>query len=201
MKVTRAQVALIFLVMGISVAALFGVNSRRRAEAARLTCIANLEVIGTGMAAYWEQSNRHWPWMAKLPSSDIHSPAWPGMAIVLGPYIKSSLETFRCPADERRLSADDPLLGRFGAATTYFASEGTSYEWLLADLYAGKPVGKETPSGRRALGGGPADQPIMWDFEPFHGGVDKAGSLNILYADLAVRSDDFQAKRRTLDGR
>lgn len=194
-RVNRASVAALALT-ALAILLMGGFYAQRKWRAAeRIYCQQNLLRIGRAMEAYWQISDRHWPWMSKLPSSDIHDPAWPGMAAVLGPFAENDLSAFRCPSDRRRLAESDPLRGTYPAATTWFETEGTSYEWLLADVYAGKPVGREAAGGRRAIGGGPADQPIMWDFEPFHGGRGTPGSLNILYADLKVRSDESQVSR------
>lgn len=194
-RINRASVVVLVLAALVILLMVGFYFQRKRMAAERVYCQQNLLRIGRAMETYWQTSDRHWPWMTKLPSSDIHDPPWPGMAAVLGPFAENDLSVFRCPADRRRLAEGDPLRGTYPAATTWYETEGTSYEWLLADVYAGKPVGRESASGRRAVGGGPADQPIIWDFEPFHGGRGTPGSLNILYADLKVRSDESQVAR------
>ncbi|MEE8170403.1 MAG: hypothetical protein V3T70_07635 [Phycisphaerae bacterium] len=171
--------------------------SHSRFERERARCVKNLERIGRAMSAYWSVSDHHWPAMAKLPSLADPDGGRAGMADVLGALVDAGGESpFACPSDRRMLLDGDPLLRGFGRRTTYFQTEGTSYEWLLGGMYAGRPVGKETTRGRRALGGGPADQPMMWEFEPFHGGAGTPGAVNILYVDLVVRSDDYQQKIR-----
>jgi len=199
MKTSSVQVVMIAAVVSAIAAASAALALRKsRTNAARKQCVANLQRVGQAISSYWTESNRTWPFIAKLPSSDLHDPPWQGMAAVLGRHVGTS-EAFHCPADRRTLADEEPLRKKFPARTTYFETEGTSYEWLLM-VYGGRPVGKETVTGKRAFGGGAADQPIMWDFEPFHGGTNVAGALNILYADLAVRSDDFQQKLRDYPG-
>lgn len=97
------------------------------------------------------------------------------------------MSVFHCPADVRRLTADSPLAKKFPGTTTYFATEGTSYEWWFGDIYGGKKVGEETLRKAGGFGMGRADAPLLTDFEPFHKGDDQ-GAVNTLNADLKPRT-------------
>ena len=79
------------------------------------------------------------------------------------------------------------MAGTFPAETTYFATEGLSFEWQFGEIYGGRKLGEEMMSRPEGFGLGPADQPILRDFELFHEG-DDGGSFNTLFADLRARS-------------
>jgi hypothetical protein len=107
--------------------------------------------------------------------------------MVLEPYLSGDKEAFHCPADKRVLSADSPLLKTFPSSTTWFATEGTSYEWVMGDAYGGKKVGDESLAKASGFGLGRADQPLLTEFDLFHKG-DNEGALNTLNADLKPRT-------------
>lgn len=180
-------VALIAAIAAIAWLLVPGWMSQRR-ESRRVECLANLERIGQGLERYIQHSGGRWPHVAKLPSAEYHAPPWPGLPAVLGPYVGGDSSLFRCPADSRLLAEISPLRKKFAARTTYFETEGTSYEWVLQELYAGQPVGKDVLSRAGSLGLGPADQPVIWEFEPFHAAADNRDALNILYADFKARA-------------
>ncbi len=162
--------------------------SQKRVAERRAQCLANLAEIGRALESYLQQSDRHWPYVAKLASIPLHDPPWPALPKVLQPFMAgSSTEVFRCPADRRSLNADSPLAKRFPRSTTWYETETTSYEWLWGEAYGGRKVGQESITSPRGFGFGPADQPLLADFEPFHEG-DEQGSFNTLNADLKPRT-------------
>lgn len=163
-----------------------GLASRGIAED-RERCLANLGFVGEAMAAYFEDSGDTWPAISKLRSVQIHTPAWPTLTDVLGKYTSGGVEKFHCPADRRALSKDHALYKEFGGETTWFETEGTSYEWLMGDAYAGKKIGQESLASAKGFGMGRADMPLISEFEPFHEG-DGKGSFNTLNADLKPRT-------------
>lgn len=181
----------IVLIVVLAAAAAFGIPTLQRVnrEGRRTRCLANLSTIGTAMGEYIAHSGGHWPAVARLPSAEYHQPAWPSLPSVLSPFLGKPSDVFRCPADRRLLAEDHPLRKRFGARTTYFESEGSSYEWVLQELLAGQAVGRDPLARAEGLGMGPADQPIVWDFEPFHAHGDEKGAFNILYGDLKARPE------------
>ena len=160
----------------------------------RLNCLDNLGRIGTAIGAYLEDSDQRWPAVAKLRSMDVHDPAWPTLPVVLEPYVDDAT-VFRCPADSRTLGEEHPLFARFDRQTTYFATEGTSYEWQFGESYAGRRPGEDLMSRPGGFGLGRADQPLLRDFDVFHDG-DGQGAFNTLFADLKARAARGDTPRR-----
>ena len=87
------------------------------------------------------------------------------------------------------------MFARFGRQTTYFATEGTSYEWQFGESYAGKRLGEDLMSRPDGFGLGRADQPLLRDFDVFHDG-DGQGAFNALFADLKARAARGETRRR-----
>lgn len=154
--------------------------------AQREACLANLGAMARGLSAYLKDNGDRWPFVAKLASVKLHDPPWPTLPEVLGPYVNRR-EVFRCPADRRILADDSPLRERFATKTTWYETEGMSYEWLWGELYGGKKIGDESLAQAKGFGFGRADQPLIGEFEPFHAGGD-GGSFNTLNADLKPRT-------------
>lgn len=187
--ITRVELLAILVVLAL--AGMVGYRflpgmGKDRIEAQRAVCLENLRVIGQGIQSYLDSSENRWPYVAKLTSMEIHQPAWPTLPTVLKPFVTNS-EIFHCPADRRELSADSPLLKNYPRETTWFATEGLSYEWSWSDAYGGKKVGEESLAKAKGFGMGRSDQRLLTDFEPFHKG-DGKGSLNTLNADLRPRT-------------
>ena len=163
-------------------------SSVNRVAAKRTVCLANLDHIGRGLAAYLEENQQRWPYVEKLSTVAVHMPAWPTLPVVLEKHLpKTAKSVFECPADRRTLEPDSTLAGKFPKETTWFATEGTSYEWLWGEAYGGKKVGEESLAQAKGFGMGRADQPLLADFAPFHAG-DGGGSFNTLNADLKPRT-------------
>ncbi len=120
----------------------------------------------------------------------LHHPPWPTLPKVLDKYLAKTVSgksAFECPADKRVIDPDSPLAKKFPKDTTWFETEGTSYEWLWGEAYGGKKVGEESLAQAKGFGMGRADQPLLTDFAPFHAG-DGGGSFNTLNADLKPRT-------------
>lgn len=187
---TRIELIAIAFIVGL--AGVIGVpmisSGAGEGEARRAQCLANLTDIGRAMAAYLETSGDRWPFIAKLPSMEAsrHTPPWPGLANVLSPHLERKT-AFHCPSDQRVLAAGSALADRFPVNTTYFETEGTSYEWFFAEECGGKKVGEQGLAKTIGVSLGRADQPILRDFELFHEG-DGGGAFNTLYADLKARA-------------
>ncbi len=152
----------------------------------RTACLGNLRVISQGIQSYLYANENRWPYVAKLATLELHQPPWPTLPTALKSYV-SEREVFHCPADRRELSADSPLLKNYPRETTWFETEGLSYEWSWSDAYGGKKVGEESLAKAKGFGMGRADQRLLTDFEPFHKS-DGKGSLNTLNADLKPRT-------------
>lgn len=162
-----------------------------RVAAQRTACLANLAAISQALQAYLADNDHRWPAVAKLASIKTDSAKWPTLPEVLDRYAKDR-NVFHCPADRRTLSDDSSLRSKFSVNTTYYATEGTSYEWWFGEAYAGKKVGEESLGKSGGFGMGKADQPLLSDFEPFHAG-DELGAINTLNADFKPRTSRARA--------
>lgn len=186
LAVTRIEILLGIVVLCGASWLLVPAYGRRGVAQKRQDCLANLERVGQGLASYLKDSGDHWPFVEKLATEPKHAPAWPTLAVILKPYLGENNMALRCPADRRELESDSPLLKKYPASTTWYETEGSSYEWQFSDTYGGKKVGDESLRLAKGFGFGRADQPLIRDFETFHRG-DGGGSFNTLNADLKPR--------------
>lgn len=195
----RRGVTKIEVVVGVLVLAVAGMlvlpslGSGRVAER-RAACLANLEAIGRGLTAYLSESGQVWPYVSKLRSVKLHDPPWPTLPEVIGRHVGGKADVFACPADRRVLEADSPLVKEFGTKTTWWQTEGTSYEWMMGEAYGGYKVGDEVLAKAKGFGMGRADMPLLTEFAPFHEG-DGGGSFNTLNADLKARTAKDNIRR------
>jgi len=189
---------LVVVIVVLAAAGAFGLTALQRVsrEARRQQCLSNLDVIGRALSEYTAQSGGKWPWVAKLPSLEDHQPPWHSLPEILRPFMEGQADRFHCPSDTRTLGEGSPLRAKFPEHTTYFETEGTSYEWVLQNLYAGQPVGRDPLTRADGFGMGAADQPVVWDFGPFHAHGNESGAFNILYADFKARPERGQLKLR-----
>lgn len=184
---SRLEIAIGIVVLCGATAILAIWAASPRTAALREQCLSQLGDIGKALGQYLKDHDDRWPYAAKLRSFELHDPPWPTLPVALAPYISDRPKLFACPADHRVLAANSPLIKQFPAKTTWFATEGTSYEWMWGEVYGGQKVGQESTSKAGALGGADrADQPLLSDFETFHAG-DKGGTFNTLFADLRAR--------------
>lgn len=187
--VTKTEVLVGAVVLGLVGAFVLPAWRESRVQNARAACLANLGEIGRAIGAYLEDSGDHWPYVAKLSSHKLPDQNWPTLPVVLAPYLRDRSDVFRCPADARRLSKEDEpeLYEKFGSRTTWFETEGLSYEWYWGKVYGGNKIGQESMTSAKGFGYGRADQTLLADFEPFHRG-DGGGEINTLFADLVART-------------
>lgn len=185
--VTRIEVLLGLLVLaGAAWLLLPSIGSSKVVEN-RALCLANLDAIGKALTSYLVDSDQRWPYVAKLTTVELHTPPWPTLPNVLDKYLGGNRAVFHCPADQRVVQPENALTKKFPSQTTWFETEGTSYEWLWGEAYGGKKVGEESLAQAKGFGMGRADQPLLADFAPFHAG-DGGGSFNTLNADLKPRT-------------
>ena len=168
-------------------------NAKARVAADRTKCLANLKDVAAALTAYHQANDNRWPCVEMLKSVPMHTPAWSTMADALKPHLADPAKSLHCPADTRTLQDGSPLLSKFSRNTTWFETEGTSYEWMFAAAYGGKRVGEEDFGKHMRLGR--ADQPLLRDFDTFHTG-DDAGAFNTLNADLKPRTSRDERSRR-----
>jgi type II secretory pathway pseudopilin PulG len=185
--ITKIEVMLAAGVLGLLMVLV--VPSLRSNKVARMrqACIANLARIGQGLESYLNNNGNRWPFVSKLDSVKPESSPWPTLPKLLASYMNGGMDAFHCPADQRRLDQDNPLAKKFPRSTSYYDTEGTSYEWWFGEIYGGKKVGEESLARAGGFGMGRADEPLLTDFEPFHKGDDQ-GAINTLNADLKPRT-------------
>jgi len=191
---TKVEAILLLGTSGLLIALVAPVLRGSHVQKNRETCLANLGRIGQAIQSYLSDSGNRWPYVSKLASVKLESAQWPTLPMVLSPYLSGPMEVFHCPADARRLDKSHALSSRFTVDTTYFATEGTSYEWWFGEVYGGKKVGDESLSRAAGFGMGRADQPLLSDFGPFHEGDDQ-GAINTLNADLKPRTSRARPAR------
>ena len=172
------SIGIIAILIGILLPTLSTVRSRANAT----KCRANLHDIGAQFQMYLNESKNHLPWINVMPSitPPPPPPASPTVSIVklLDPY-GGNKEVFHCPSD--RITV--PSVQAPPCFDTYFAREGTSFEYdsQLNTLYAGHQV-QDHPLARQ---GQLVNVPVLYDFESYHATAGKGGK-NYLFADLHV---------------
>lgn len=189
---TRIEVLLALVAMCLGAALFVPWGPPQRVAERRAACLANLGQIGQALQKYLQDSGDVWPSVAKIASAR-EGAGWPTLPSVLKPYLETSSPAYRCPADRRHLSKGDALYPKFGGRTTYYETEGLSYEWWFGEAYGGRKVGEESLRKAGGFGMGRADQPLLTDFEPFHVG-DEQGAMNTLNADLKPRTSRAKSK-------
>ena len=176
-------ISIIALLVGILLPSL--ASARRQSKKA--VCQSNLRQIGTGIQAYLQDNREYYPFAASYPTMEPviargeGRDPYPTLPEALSEQLPGGGEVFRCPADRNLMTPD--------MGYTYFETEKTSYEWLSS--YNGQKVDHDpltSTLGRRSA-------PMVWDFEAFHGGPEKQGSHQVLYASLDVRDDNWEAGR------
>lgn len=160
----------------------------------RAACLVNLGEISKGLTAYLNENSQVWPYVSKLRTVKLQQPPWPTLPEVIEKYVGGRKDVFACPADRRELLSDSPLIKEFGAKTTWWQTEGTSYEWMMGEGYGGHKVGEETLMKAKGFGMGRADMPLLAEFAAFHEG-DGGGSFNTLNADLKPRTAKDNIRR------
>lgn len=192
--ISRIEVLVGGIVLAVAgVLVLPTLGSGRVAER-RAACLVNLGEIGKALTAYLNDSGQVWPYVSKLRSVQLHQPPWPTLPEVLEKYVAGRKDVFACPADRRELADDSPLRKEHGKRTTWWQTEGTSYEWMMGEGYGGRKVGEETLVKAKGFGMGRADMPLVAEFGAFHEG-DGGGSFNTLNADLKPRTAKDNVRR------
>ena len=162
-----------------------------RRQGKKAKCLSNLKQIGQAMSMYLDENDDRYPWAAEMPTIErILAQAegrqpMPPISVALARQVGGQLEVFQCPADRNVESAGQPWAGQ-----TYFETEQTSYEWR-GGQFNGKKRGLDIFTS--LVGLRENETPMIYDFEAFHGGPERIGSLQILWADLNVSDDEVAA--------
>jgi prepilin-type processing-associated H-X9-DG protein len=108
---------------------------------------------------YLNKSDDLMPVAAQLPSENLNND--PRIVDVLAPEIDNATNVFKCPSDDKG----------------YFQNEGSSYEYN--SMLSGRKLEKVFLAKRI----GPANTPVMYDYETFHGKAGTPGAMNYLFLD------------------
>jgi prepilin-type N-terminal cleavage/methylation domain-containing protein len=208
---TLVELLVVITIIAILMASSMPAFSKARLTAKRTKCMAHLRGIGQGMKAYLVDNSERYPYASSFPLPP--DPPAPGIVAgesaleppddedplpdadlppiyeALGRELGHQQKVFICPADHN--TQESRIETR-----TYHETLGTSYEWE-AWAYNGKRVGHTRYTGKKGapkesgLGLEPHEAPMIYDYEAFHGGAQKRGSLVTLYADLHVSADTW----------
>lgn len=193
---TLIEVMVVVAIMALLITILMPSISEARRISNKTKCKHNLHQVGVAMQAYLQVNRDTFPWIAAMPSREATDPAVvAGLrkarlslpeALKLETGGKSDL--FACPADTVTMVTG---LGK----PRYFESEGTSYEW--EEFLNGRRIGfKKTALLNDLIITLNTDLWMVYDFEAFHGGPERLGSHNVLYADLRVQSDNWDQSKQ-----
>ena len=192
---------------------------RARRLAKRTSCMASLRSVGQGMESYLVTHQDYYPTAAGYPILKEDKEAYclsqeppddgiqedlgelledpddgcelDPIYVAIGPEIGFQRQVFQCPADRR----ETKLINRPNRSS-YYNSLGSSYEWDV--WYNGRQRGRTLYTGKNGsyqdagLALPPEQAPMMYDYEPFHGGSDVSNSHVILYADMHVEGDTWK---------
>ncbi len=189
---TLIEVLVVVSIIGLLVSITMPAFREARRLSRKTVCQKNLASIGLGMHAYLLTHRDTFPWACRLPSyeqtaaDDAVPPRQPWVSLVeaLKTEMAGKSEVYLCPADlNTKMETVIPT-------RRYYDNEGLSYEWE-SKLNGMHLSFKHLSLFYDLLKVKPSDQRMLSDFEPFHGGDLRRGSLNCLYVDLHVQSDNW----------
>ncbi len=160
-----------------------------RRQARKTVCQKNLQSISLGILAYLQTNQDTFPWACRLPSYEPTAalaegrPEYVPLPKALTQEMRGKSEVYLCPADRNLKSTDTIHTER------YYDNEGISYEWesRLNGIHLSY---KKMRLFNGLLTPLLSDTWMLFDFEAYHGGDTMRGSLNVLYVDLHVKSDN-----------
>lgn len=155
-------IAIIGILIGITLPALHKVKQKANAT----KCINNLHQISLAFQGYMLTSKEFMPVATTMPSLNLNTD--PRIEDVLAPEIENKA-VFECPNDDGKTYSQV-------AGSSYFQSEGSSYEYM-ASLLGGKNIDKRSK---------PSSIPVMHDYQCFHGKPNTPGAMNYILADWHV---------------
>lgn len=189
------SVAIIALLISIALPTI----SEARRVSRKTQCQHNLHQIGVGLQTYFQMNRDKFPTLTRLQS--IESVVAPTLGIGPRPSMGKGLtrefgknsKVLECPSDvvTEISESDRPMIAAAGSklrvGARYFDSEDSSYDWTtqVNGLHRHEKTiilfGSSVPVPLLSV-------PIVFDFEAFHGGKNRRGSINNLYADLRVEA-------------
>ncbi|GMV96797.1 MAG: type II secretion system protein [Phycisphaerae bacterium] len=198
---TRAFTLIELLVSVAIIALLIGIAMPSISEARRISkttrCQHNLHQIGIGIEAYLNVHKDYFPTLCRMQSieppiaASLGIPPRPSLARGLAKEFGRNSKVFECPAD-LVTEIDDTTRNliistgsKLGLGKRYFDTEDTSYDWTT-QVNGIHRRQKTVPMFEGSIPLPLKDVPIVFDYEPFHGGRRRVRSTNNLYADLRV---------------
>ncbi|MFH1615243.1 MAG: type II secretion system protein [Planctomycetota bacterium] len=169
---TLVELIVVISTIALLLAILAPVINKARAIASRTTCRSNLYNISLALKMYLDEYHETMPPASRFPSlEDPGDPTGkPPITEFILPYLAQP-EIFKCPAD---------------TVKKYYLSQGSSYE------YNSQLGGKRASTTRTSQRYGLRNEPVMYDYDPFHGQAGKPGSKNYLYADGHIGTLEMQ---------
>jgi prepilin-type N-terminal cleavage/methylation domain-containing protein/prepilin-type processing-associated H-X9-DG protein len=158
---TMVELLVVIGLIGVLVALLLPAVNFAREAARRTMCQSNLRQIGLAMRMHLDTRGVY-PDVAQMKSV---TPEKPSLAEVLAAYTENNQAVFNCPSDQ-----------------TYYAVEGTSYEYPNLRLAGLKRKELEASERYKTTW-------VQYDFDDFHGTPGEVGARNYLYADGHVDSE------------
>ena len=194
---TLVELLVVIAIIGALIGMLLPAVQSAREASRRAQCKSNLRQIGIALTRYLDQQGDRgeFPEAAILtsatPFDEDDKSTWP-LHKILADYGENNQEIYRCPSDNGPLNpttdvaAYDGYVRDFDGAAyqpgdSYFANEGTSYEYPSYRL-EGKNR-QEVVVRRSGEAFGTHKFWIVFDFESFHGSPGDNGSRNFLYLD------------------
>lgn len=186
---TLVELLVVIAIIGVLIGLLLPAVQAARESARRSQCSSNLRQIGLAIEQYLQVqgTNGKFPNCANLTNS--YQSERPSLMETIGRFCEMTnptamtdpdaerSELFHCPSDKNY-----PDVKELGF-DTYFAAEGSSYEYDAQGRYRNK-------TRQQALMNRDANEPrsstIAWvvnDFEHFHGREGEDGGRNYLYLD------------------
>ena len=184
MAFTLMELLVVIGIVGVLVAMLLPAIQAARETARRTQCQSQLRQIGLALEQYLQVqgARARFPEGVGLPSL---APTIPPLRETLSRFTESQAELWHCPSDLLRVNDEpggfpDVAYTENGRFASYFAKEGTSYE------YQGFAAGKTREQillGRRQEKRSSSRVWIINDLDAFHGPTGADGSRNFLYLD------------------
>jgi prepilin-type N-terminal cleavage/methylation domain-containing protein len=169
---TLLEVLLVVLIISILIALSVPSLARARKTANRTSCGAQLHSLGNGLQVYLAENNFVMPLSAMMPS--INAPVEP-LPVTLSREVPGA-KAWHCPADNNGYTR----LTDAAAFDSYFAGEGTSYEYSMT--LGGKQVNRWFLYSLFGEHG----TYVLSDFDAFHAPKGTVNSKNILFADSHI---------------
>lgn len=168
---TLIELLVVISVLALLSALLLPATQKVRGYARRTKCLNSLDQLGKALNLYVDDHEHWYPCASMLPSTEPPG-GLPRIADLLHRYAGSAI--FECPDDQ----PSDPAY-KF---PSYFAGEGSSYEWaeLLNHQKAGRPLAHPFIPIEVV--------PILRDYEPFHRHTGSKVGINGLFHDNHVEA-------------